>query len=324
MSMVSPRTRIMLKFLVPQRRKPDRAHAIPERDRDLSGKTIVFTGGTDGLGRAAAAMLYEMGATLVLLARNETKGQAVVRALSAAGGRGSVELERCDLSSMPSVRDCAARVLAKYDHIDVLINCAGVHLRERTETTEGFEANWAVNYLGPFLLTSLLLGRMRASAPSRIVNLTTDTDWLDRFDFDDLQSERTFDATDAYTRGKLAMSMFTHHLGETLEGTGVTVNCLNPGFIRSNLLRDQEGLMALAAPVMRSLASPTVVGADRIVRLAASSEYRDVTGAFVFEDDIRSPHREAQDPAKRERLMQVSEAALSRWMGARLEEGDHA
>lgn len=227
MTLIPPKTRIMLKFLLPQRRRPDPRHAIPEADRDLTGKTIVFTGGTAGMGRLAVEILREMGADLVLLGRNAIKGEAVATELRAIEGAGTVEFELCDLASMASVQACAARILATRSRIDVLINCAGAHLSERRVTTDGFEANWAVNYLGPYLLTRLLLDRIQESAQARIVNLTTNTDWLKHFD--DVQSANDFDATDAYTQGKLALSMFTRTLGEQLEdGDEVLAYLLSP------------------------------------------------------------------------------------------------
>lgn len=314
MKLINDRTRIMLRFFVPQRRKPSPAHAISASDKDLQGKTVVFTGGTDGMGRVAVGMLHEMGANVVLLGRDERKGEAVLGELAAGGGQGSESFLACDLASMHSVQDCAQRILTEHSQIDVLVNCAGAHIPTRLVTEEGFEVNWAVNYLGPFLLTHLLLGRIQDSAPSRIVNLVTDIAWLDHLDLDDLQSEHDFSPTDAYTKGKLAMGMLTHELGVRLEGTGVTVSCLNPGFIQSNLLRHQTGLEAAVQSILRKLASPTVVGADRVVRLAVSSEYRNVTGVYVFEDTVRSPHPEARDAAKRKRLMQLSESALEAWL----------
>jgi len=311
-ALLDPKTRILLNLFVPQRRKPNPRHAIPDSDKDLSGKTVVFTGGTDGMGRVAAEMLVKMGASVVILGRNQTKGESAVREVSAKGGRGAASFERCDLASMPSIQECASRVLGEHSRIDVLVNCAGVNATTRTVTQEGFETNWAINYLGPFLLTKLLLGRIQDSAPARIVNLTTNTDFLDHIDFDDLQSERGFGKS--YTQSKVAMSMFTHELARRLDGKGVTVNVLHPGYIKSNLLRDLEGPQGVMRFAMQVMASPTEVGAERIVRLAVSSAYQGVTGTFFSEDDIQPPHAEARDATRRERLMQISETAVAPWL----------
>ncbi len=313
MASISKQVGLVLSTFIPQRRTPDPRHAIPESDRNLSGKTVVFTGGTDGMGRVAVEMLYNMGARVILLGRNEAKGTAVAREIAAAEGRGIVEFQSCDLASMASVRACAERVLTDHSRIDVLVNCAGANVAERIVTEEGFETVWAINYLGPFLLTTLLLERLKSSAPARIVNLSSDTESLGHIDFDDLQMEHGFSTLKAYPQAKLALNAFTIDLARRLEGTGVTVNCLNPGFISSNLLRDMKGVQGLFRYVMRVFASPPEVGADRIVRLAVSSEYQGVTGTYVSEDVIAVPNPEAQDPAVREKLMQVSESAVSRF-----------
>ncbi len=315
--MFKPKTRILLNLFWPQRRKPDPRHAIAEADKDLSGKTIVFTGGTDGIGRVAVAMLYRMGAHVVLLARSPAKGVSVIGELAAtAGGRGKISLQACDLASMDSVKACAERILSEHGRIDVLVNNAGVNMTTPVITEDGFETNWAINYLGPRLLTQLLLERLQASAPSRIVNLTTNTAFIDRFDVDALRTKPDLATDNTYVEAKLAMNMFSIDLARQLEGTGVTVNYLYPGYIRSNLLSDLRGAQKIMQFFMRVMASPAEVGADRIVRLAVSSAYRDISGAHVSEDDIRPHHPEAQVAAKRHRLDQTIRKVLSRWLTA--------
>ena len=313
MDTFSKRARLVLNTFVPQRRKPDPRHTIPSSDKNLSGKTVVFTGGTDGMGRFAVEMLYNMGACVVLLGRNKAKGMAVVQAIASSEGRGAMTFQSCDLASMRSVRACADRVLADHSRIDVLVNCAGASIPERILTEEGFETNWAINYLGPYLLTNLLLERLKSSAPARIVNLSSETEALGHIDFEDIQLEHGWSSFNSYPQAKLALNMFTIDLARKLEGTGVTVNSLNPGFIRSNLLRDMKGVQGLFRTIMRLFASPPEVGADRIVRLAISSEYQGVTGVYVSEDTIKAPNPEAQDPATREKLMRISESSVAQW-----------
>ncbi|MCY4195158.1 MAG: SDR family oxidoreductase [bacterium] len=285
-----------------QRRKPDPAHAIPPADRDLTSKTVVFTGGTDGMGRVAVELLCGMGAKVVLLGRNEAKGQAIMDELGSL-----VEFVHCDLSSLASVRGAAATVLSDCPSIHVLVNNAGVNAGERQVTEEGFELHWVVNYLGTFLLTSLLVDRLKASAPARIVNVSSAMEAFGHVRFDDLQLEHGFTTGKAYSQAKLALNMFTLDLSRRLEGSGVTANALNPGFINTNLLRDLKGTQALfGRPMMRLLASPPLVGADRIVRLAVSSAYDEVSGQFVYEDKARLPNKEALDEKIVERLMEAS------------------
>lgn len=311
MASMIKQARMVFNTFTPQRRTPDPRHAIPESDRNLSGKTVVFTGGTDGMGRAAVEMLYNMGARVVLLGRNEAKGKAVAGEIAAADGPGAVEFQICDLASLASIRACAERVLADDSRIDVLVNCAGANIPERTVTEEGFETTWAINYLGPFLLTTLLLERLKRSAPARIVNVSSDTEALGHIDFDDLQTEHGYGTMKSYSQAKLALNAFTIDLARRLEGAGVTANCLNPGFISSNLLRDMQGVQGFFRYVMRVFASPPQVGGDRVVRLAVSSEYEGVTGTYVNEDTIAAPNPEAQDPAVQAKLMQVSESATA-------------
>ncbi len=302
--------RLLLTSLLPQRKSPDPRHAIPDADKDLSGKTVVFIGGTDGMGRVAVRQLYQLGANLVLLGRDQVKAKGVLSELAFSEGPGAISFEHCDLLSMESVRQCAGRVLGVTRRIDVLVNCAGANFQERAVTSEGFERNWAVNYLGPFLLTNLLLERLTASVPARIVNVSSATEAVGHIDFQDLQLERGYSPARAYARAKLALNMFTIDLARRLEGTGVSVNALNPGFIKSNLLRDLRGFEAIGRPMMQLLASPPEVGADRIVRLAVSSEYEGVSGNYVYEDSIASPNPETRDGEAVARLMRISEQAV--------------
>lgn len=306
--------RMILTTFVPQRRKPNPRHALPAADKKLEGKTIVFIGGTDGMGRVAVEMLYEMGADIVLLGRNESKTLAVIEAIT-AGHERPIHFERCDLASMASVRTCAERVLSARERIDVLINCAGANLPTRRLTQEGFETVFAINYLGPVLLTRLLLERLKASGSARIVNLSSAGEAMGHIHFDDLQLEHGWSPGGSYAQAKLGLNMFTIELARELETTDVRVNALNPGFIQSNLLRDLEGIEGMFRGVMRVFASPPEVGADRIVRLAVSSEYRDVSGEFVYEDAIAAPNPEASDPEIRTRLMAASESMLGPWLG---------
>ncbi|WP_082831155.1 SDR family NAD(P)-dependent oxidoreductase [Pseudovibrio sp. W64] len=303
---------MVLNTFTPQRRKPNPVYAIPEEDKHISGKTIVFTGGTDGMGRAAVSTLHKLGANLIILGRNEEKGMAVARELNAVDG-GFAQFLSCDLASMESIRCCAERIIATHKRIDVLVNCAGAQVPKRTITADGLEKMWAINYIGPFLLTNLLLERLKTSAPSRIVNVSSETEALGHINFEDLQTKHGFDALKPYAQAKLALNAFTVELAEQLESSGVTVNALNPGFIRSNLLRDLKGIPGIFRLIMRIFASPPEVGADRIVRLAISSRYSSVTGTYTDEDKISEPNPEAKDTSIRTKLMQISDASTARW-----------
>jgi len=312
--LISPKTRIILNLFLPQRRKPNPKYSIRESDKDLRGKTIVFTGGTNGIGRVAVEMLYKMGAKIVLLGRSEPEGQIVTTKLNSIDGQGSVSFQLCNLVSMQSVKNCSERIYSEHNQIDVLVNCAGVNFTKPIISKDGIESNWAVNYFGPYLLTHLLLDRIKNTASARIVNLTTNTDFIDEIDFNDIETTPNFRTEETYTESKLSVNMFSIDLAKKLEGTGITVNYLYPGYIKSNLLKNLQGSEKIMQFFMKVMASPTEVGADRIVRLAISSAYQNVSGAYIYEDVIKPPHSEAQNVEKRKQLKQITEKVLSKWL----------
>ncbi len=306
--------RLLGNLLKPNRKTPDPKYAIPEADKNLAGKVIVFTGGTNGIGLEAVEMLYKMGADIVLLGRNEKAGQAIADTLNKTAG-GKVEFELCDLSSMDSVKACADRILLKHPVIDVLVNCAGVNLPKRVITKDGFEGNWATNYFAPYLLTTILLPAIKKAPNSRIVNLTTDTEYIDELPLDNIHNPEDFETPKAYYESKLALNMFTTDLAQELEGTGSTANYLLPGFIKSNLLSTFEGpAKAMLQGMMNLMASPTVVGSDRVVRLAISSQYKDKNGTYTAEDKILAAHPEVGDLKKRKRLHDLTQKFLAKWL----------
>ncbi len=314
MSLINAKTRILLNLFTPQRRKANPKHTVSDSDRNLSGKTIVFTGGTDGIGRVAIEMLYELGADIILLGRNKAKSEEVIRQLNTISEYGSARLYLCDLASMESVNECADRILVETPKIDVLINNAGINLNRRTMTTDGFEANWAINYLAPYILTNRLLDRIRESSPSRIVNLTTNTEFLDELDCDNIKVKTDFDTNSPYVESKLSMNMFSIDLAMKLEGSGVTVNSLYPGYIKTNLLSNLTGPEKIMQSIMNIMASPAEVGADRIVRLAISSKFNGANGIYLNEDQVSPHHKDAQNSDKRERIRKITEKTLSKWL----------
>ncbi|MCY4187848.1 MAG: SDR family oxidoreductase [Bryobacterales bacterium] len=287
-----------------------RRHPVETVRRDLAGLHVVFSGGTDGMGRVAVGRLAQMNANIHVLGRNPEKTARTVDELNRAGGGGRAAAVPCDLSSLSSVRACAAMLLEQCPRIDVLINCAGTNAWERRMSADGHEMNWAVNYLGPFLLTQLLLERIKASVPARIVNLSSETEMAGHIHFDDLRLARNWTALRSYAQAKLATNMATIALARRLDGTGVTVNALNPGFIRTALLRDIKGAMQIWKPLMNWLASPAEVGAERILMVALSPKYEGVNGQYVHEDAVRQPNPEALDDAAVERLWEITEKAV--------------
>lgn len=275
---------------------------------DLRGKTLVFTGGSDGMGKAAVTKLAKMGATIMLLGRNESKTKAVVSELNTIANKENTYYVHCDLASQKSIRKAAKIVLEKCPKIDYLINCAGMNAGERNLTKDGYEMNWAVNHLGPFLFNNLLLDRMKESSNSRIVNLSSATESWTKIHFADIQYTKNWRAGRTYAQAKLALNMCTRRLAKELENTSVTVNALNPGFIKSNILNQGlKGWRKIAGAVyMYISASETEVGGDRILRLALSKEFEGISGKFIYEDAIKDPNPEALNDEIVERVWNIS------------------
>ena len=277
----------------------------------MKDKTVVITGGNSGIGLEAAVELARMGARVVITARDPERGKTALEDIKSRSGSDQVELVLFDLASLASVREGAAEILARCPRIDVLLNNAGLVLTDRRESADGYEMTFAVNHLGPFLLTNLLLDRIKASAPSRIVNVSSTAHNGARkgLDFDDLQSTKGYSGMRVYSASKLANILFTTELARKLEGTGVTANSLHPGTVRTGYGRggDTSGLLqigiAIAAPFFLSPAK----GARTSVYLASSPEVANVTGKYFVRSRERTPSKAARDADAARRLWDVSE-----------------
>ena len=195
----------------------------------MSGKTVLITGGTGGIGRAAAIGLSSMGARVGITGRDRARAEAAAAAIARESGNPAIDIFVADMSSQADVRRLAGEVLATYPRLDVLLNNVGGFWAHRHVTADGLEHTFALNHLAPFLLTSLLLDRLIASAPARIVTVSSGAQSLGKIDFDDLMGERKYSGQQAYNQSKLANVMFTYELARRLEGTGVTANALHPG-----------------------------------------------------------------------------------------------
>jgi NAD(P)-dependent dehydrogenase (short-subunit alcohol dehydrogenase family) len=281
----------------------------------MSGKTVVVTGANSGIGKSTAEALAGAGATTVLTARNETSGRAAVADIRRSTGSDDVELVVFDLADLDSVRRGAAELLDRCDRIDVLVNNAGLILSERTETRDGFEATFGINHLGPFLLTTLLLDRIKASAPARIVNVSSTAHRSARrgLDFDDLQSTKHYTGMQAYGRSKLANILFTTELARRLEGTGVTANAVHPGTVATGFARDGDanGVFAFGVKVIKPFALTPEKGARTSIYVASSPELAGVTGAYFVKCRQTKPSGAALDQAAAAHLWAVSEQLVS-------------
>jgi len=279
---------------------------------DMQGKTVVVTGGNSGIGFETAAALAAMGARVLVTARNADKGRAAVAELAQRlDGEGQLQLVVFDLADLSSVRRGAAEILELAPRLDVLVNNAGVVLSERAETVDRLEATFATNHLGPFLLTNLLLARIRESAPSRIVNVASTAHASARkgIPFDDLQSEKHYAGMRVYGRSKLANILFTLELARRLEGSRVTANSLHPGTVRTGYGADGDarGLLAFGIKISSRLFLSPAKGARTSIYLASSPDVAGVSGEYFVKCRPKEPKRWAQDPDAARRLWQVSE-----------------
>ena len=274
---------------------------------DLTGRVCVVTGASRGIGRAAAEQLGALGATLVLIARRPEDGEAVADAVAGGSAAPRPEVVGADLSVQADVRAAAATIRERHPQIHVLINNAGVIVRQREVTADGLERQFAVNHLAYFLLTRLLLDRLEEGAPSRIVNVTSGAHQGGTLDLNDLQSERRYDPVRVYGRTKLANILFTYELARRLEGTGVTANCVHPGVIATKLLLDYMNLPVVGGALARTFGASPEKAATAIVHLAASAEVELVTGTYFDGRRVTRSSPASYDETLARRLWEASE-----------------
>ena len=274
----------------------------------MQGKVVLITGSNAGIGRATAMGLTAAGATVVASARDAEAGQTSVDEIRRRTGNVKVELLLGDLDSLAGVRQLAAEFLERWERLDVLINNAGVLLTERSETEDGYETTFAVNHLAPFLLTTLLLERLRESAPARIVNVASGAHAGASLDFDDLQNHRSYGAMRVYSRSKLANILFTRELARRLEGTGVTANCLHPGVVRSDLGADGDmgGLFRFGWRLIQPFLISPEKGAATSIYLASSPEVEEVSGEYFDKCRPSRSSSRSRDMDAAARLWRVS------------------
>ncbi len=282
---------------------------------DMTGKTVIVTGGNSGIGLETAVALAGAGAKTLITARDRGRGESALADLRARSGQGDVDLVLFDLASVASIKEGAAAILQKCDRIDVLVNNAGVVLSDRRETADGFEATLGINHLGPFVLTELLLQRIKDSAPARIVNVasTAHKGAGKGLDFDDLQSARAYSGMKVYSKSKLANIYFTTELARRLEGTGVTVNCLHPGTVATAYGRDGDssGVLAFGLKVIKPFILSAAQGARTSIYLASSPDVANVTGQYFVKNKVRTPSKAAQDDEAARRLWKSSEELIA-------------
>jgi NAD(P)-dependent dehydrogenase (short-subunit alcohol dehydrogenase family) len=274
----------------------------------MRGRICMVTGASSGLGKATALGLAKLGAQVVMVCRDETRGEAARQDIIKQSGTTEVNLLSADVSSRADIYALAETFKQRFGNLHVLINNAGVYLRERQLTKEGFEQTFAVNYLAPFLLTNLLLEPLKASVPARIINVAGAYHRRGTIHFDDLQLARAYTGTTANNQSQLARVLFTYELARRLEGTGLTVNCLHPGSVRTDIMRDMpRTLQFLARTVFRPFFVSPKRGAETILYLAVSPEVENTSGKyFVGKRSVKSS-RASYDTALAQKLWTISE-----------------
>ena len=268
----------------------------------LNGRVAMVTGANSGMGREIALGLAGMGTTLVMVSRDRGRGEAARADVQAKTGNRNVELVVADLSSQQSVRQLVREFEARHDRLHVLINNAGVSLPKRVETADGLEAVFATNHLAPFLLTNLLLPVLTAGAPARVVTVSSGAQAMGKIDFDDLQSVRSYNEIRVYNQSKLANILFTYELARRLEGTGVTANAVEPGFVKTNLK------VPFPFSIFAFMRGKAADGAKPSLFLASAAEVEGVSGNFFNSKGATTrSSKVTYDEAVAKRLWKVSE-----------------
>jgi len=271
----------------------------------MTGRTVLVTGATGGIGLATARRLAGLGARVGIVGRDEARAAAAAGRLRDGGAE--VDVFLADLSSQRDVRALAGQVLTAYARLDVLVNNVGGYWANRHETADGLERTFAVNHLAPFLLTNLLLDRLRASAPARVVTVSSGAQAMGRIDLEDLQGARGYNGQRAYNQSKLANVMFTYELARRLGGSGVTANALHPGVVRTAFGQEDSGRwMRLMLPVVRPFMKSPERGADTSVLLASSPALEHVSGSYFANGKVKRSSRASYDTDVAARLWRIS------------------
>ncbi|MGD0589093.1 MAG: SDR family oxidoreductase [Thermoplasmata archaeon] len=274
---------------------------------NLSERVAVITGATSGIGREVALGLARLGATTVVVGRGNGRATRVASEIAAATGNPHVESLRVDdLALMADTRELAAALIERYPALDILVNNAGAYFRQREMTTEGFERTFALNVLSPFILTSLLRARLIASAPARVVNVASAAHRTGRVDFEDLQSSQKYRGFTVYGGSKLELLWLTREFARRFEGTGVTVNAVHPGFVRSGFGLNNGGGTAFGMRILGVLFGRSPVrGADSVLYVATAPEFVTATGGYYADRKATPGSETSRDSAQAQRLFEA-------------------
>src|SRR5947208_14245329 len=272
----------------------------------MKDKVVMVTGANSGIGKSASLALAEKGATVVMVARNKERGEAARYEIVTKSKNKSIDLLLADLSSLESVRQLVAEFRKKYSKLHILINNAGLFNQRRRVTADGYENTFATNYLAPFLLTNLQLGLLKASAPSRIINVSSVGHYNGHINFDDLNLETDYGGWKAYGQSKLALVLFTHELAKKLQGTGVTVNAVHPGTVATNIWARPLGPAGFIMSLPKLFMASPEEGAKTIVYLSQSNEAEGLNGEYFEKLKMKKSSDESYNEEIAQRLWDVS------------------
>lgn len=275
--------------------------------RPLAGSTVLITGATRGIGYATAEALARMGATVIVHGRDRQRVQDVCHWLRQSAPNMTIDCVVAELDSLEGVRRLAADVNARHERLDILINNAGLVTRRREQTVDGIERQFAVNHIAPFLLTHLLLDKLKGSRPARIVTVASGAHRRGQLDFGDLNWERrNYSGIGAYSASKLANILFTRELAQRLDGKGVTANCLHPGVVATNIFTGMGFLGKVFGIASKPFMLPSTEGAETTVFLASSDEVATISGKYFADSRVAEPSVAAGSDRDARRLWEVS------------------
>ncbi|MBP7688567.1 MAG: SDR family oxidoreductase [Thermoflexales bacterium] len=272
----------------------------------MKDKICLVTGANRGIGKAIALGLAQRGATVIIVCRDRERGEAARQEIRSSSGNPAVHVMLADLASLASVRELAVSFQKSYQHLHVLINNAGVAKVQRTLTVDGYETTFAVNHLAPFLLTNLLSEALQASAPARIVNVSSLVHKWGKMDFDDVQGETRYDMDKAYNQSKLANVLFTNELARRLAGTGVSVNSMEPGMTATDFGREYTGFKGFMNRAWRPFMVTPEQAAETAIYLATSPEVADLSGQHFVKSRAVKSSKVSYDQDVAHRLWEVS------------------
>ena len=281
---------------------------MPTSKSSMHGKICMVTGANSGIGKATALALAQMGATVVMVCRDRVRGEEARSEITTRSKNNTVDLLLADLTSQQSIRHLVETFRHRYTNLQVLINNAGASFTgRRRETVDGVEMTLAVNYLAPFLLTHMLLDMLKASAPARIVNVSSDAHASGSIQMDDLQAEKLYKPMRTYPQAKLAVVLFTYELARRLQGTGVTANCLHPGFVATHFAqRDAGPAFRLLVKAIGSFGTSPEKGAKTSIYLASSAEVEGITGTYFVKSIPRRSASISYDESLQRQLWEQS------------------